>query len=77
MSSKASRCHFCNEHLSTLDNMRIHLIECGSKTDQCPHCKKYILRAIFAYHIDQNCTNPDFLDQVREKQSEFQLKKRF
>lgn len=57
-------CHFCNERLPTLDDMRTHLINCASKTDQCPHCRKYILRSIYAYHIDNNCTNPDLFDIV-------------
>ncbi len=32
---------------------------CGNKTDQCPNCKKYIRRAIFAYHYENNCANID------------------
>jgi hypothetical protein len=30
---------------------------CGNKTDQCPNCRKYIRRAIFAYHYENNCAN--------------------
>jgi hypothetical protein len=28
---------------------------CGNKTDQCPNCQKYIRRAVFAYHYENNC----------------------
>ncbi len=34
-----------------------HLMQCGNKTDQCPNCEKYIRRAIFAYHYENNCAN--------------------
>jgi hypothetical protein len=36
-----------------------HLMMCGNKTDQCPNCEKYIRRAIFAYHYENGCANPD------------------
>lgn len=36
-----------------------HLMLCGNKTDQCPNCGKYIRRAIFVYHYENNCANPD------------------
>ncbi len=68
MSSDRSKqeysCPFCNESPRTLDHMRTHLKICGSKTDQCPNCKKYIVRSILAYHIDNNCTNPDLFYEV-------------
>jgi hypothetical protein len=32
---------------------------CGNKTDQCPNCQKFIRRAIFAYHYENNCANLD------------------
>jgi hypothetical protein len=32
---------------------------CGNKTDQCPNCHKFIRRAIFAYHYENNCGNMD------------------
>jgi hypothetical protein len=32
---------------------------CGNKTDQCPNCHKFIRRAIFAYHYENNCANLD------------------
>ncbi|CAF0966444.1 unnamed protein product [Adineta ricciae] len=32
---------------------------CGNKTDQCPVCHKYVRRAIFAYHYENKCADPD------------------
>ncbi len=32
---------------------------CGNKTDQCPTCQQFIRRAIFAYHYENDCANPD------------------
>jgi hypothetical protein len=60
-------CQLCNERLSTENEMRYHLLTCGSKTELCPHCKKYIKRSYFAYHIDNNCANLNLFDEVREK----------
>ncbi len=48
------RCSFCDESLRTSDDTRTHLRICASKTDECPICNRYILRSIFAYHIDNN-----------------------
>ncbi len=39
--------------------MADHLMMCGNKTDQCPNCRKYIRRAVSAYHYENNCANPD------------------
>ncbi len=30
---------------------------CGNKTDECPNCHKFIRRAVFAYHYENNCAN--------------------
>ncbi|CAF2410008.1 unnamed protein product [Rotaria sp. Silwood2] len=35
---------------------------CGNKTDQCPNCSKFIRRAIFAYHYENNCANLEETD---------------
>ena len=35
---------------------------CGNKTDQCPKCQKYIRRAVFAYHYENDCANLDESD---------------
>jgi hypothetical protein len=37
--------------------MKDHLLQCGNKTVKCSRCSKYILRAIYAYHFDNNCSN--------------------
>ncbi len=57
-------CPFCDESFLTSDRMRTHLTQCASKTNQCPVCRKYIVRSIFAYHTDHNCTDPDLLNEV-------------
>lgn len=36
-----------------------HLMLCGNKTEQCPNCEKFIRRAIFAYHYENQCANLD------------------
>jgi hypothetical protein len=59
-------CLFCNEKFSSSNDLSIHLILCGNKTDACPKCKKYIRRAVFAYHYQNNCTNIDESDRKRD-----------
>ncbi len=51
-------CSFCNEECPA-SAIREHLMTCGNKTDQCPNCKKYVRRAIFAYQYENNCANLD------------------
>ena len=36
-----------------------HLFHCGSKTTQCPKCSKYVHRANYACHIDNQCIDFD------------------
>ncbi len=36
---------------------------CGNKTDQCPNCRKFVRRAVFAYHSDNNCANLEETDK--------------
>jgi hypothetical protein len=43
-----------------------HLMSCGNKTDQCPKCRQYVRRAIFVYHYENNCANPDALQKNEE-----------
>ncbi len=43
---------------------------CGNKTDECPNCKKFIRRAVFAYHYENNCTN------LNESEADIQLTSR-
>ncbi|CAF4418883.1 unnamed protein product [Rotaria magnacalcarata] len=52
-------CSFCNEGFVSPKAMGTHLMMCGNKTDQCPKCRRYIRRAIFAYHYENDCANPD------------------
>jgi hypothetical protein len=40
-------------------NTRDHLLQCGNKTDQCPNCRLFIRRAVFAYYYENNCANLD------------------
>ena len=37
---------------------------CGNKTDQCPNCQKFIRRAEFANHYENNCANLEDLDDT-------------
>jgi hypothetical protein len=32
---------------------------CGEKKKQCSICRKFVQRAIFAYHTENNCANLD------------------
>jgi hypothetical protein len=58
-SNESISCSFCNQQFSTSAEMGEHLIRCGNKTDQCPNCEKFIRRAIFAYHFENNCATLD------------------
>jgi GTPase Era involved in 16S rRNA processing len=62
-SNKHFSCQFCHERLSTENEMRTHLMQCGTKTEQCPRCKKYIQRSIFVYHKDNNCADLNLYDE--------------
>ncbi len=52
-------CSFCQEDFRSSKDLADHLMMCGNKTDQCPNCHKFIRRAIFAYHYENNCGNMD------------------
>ncbi|CAF1456446.1 unnamed protein product [Adineta steineri] len=54
-------CSFCDEKLPS-SSLGEHLMMCGNKTDECPRCKKFIRRAVYAYHYENNCANLDNLD---------------
>ncbi|CAF4129094.1 unnamed protein product [Rotaria sordida] len=56
------KCPFYDETISTEDAMREHLWMCGSKTEKCFQCSKYIQRMFFVYHQDNNCQNPLITD---------------
>ncbi|CAF1437284.1 unnamed protein product [Adineta steineri] len=51
-------CAFCHEEMPE-SNMRYHLYLCGSKTNQCPNCQKYVQRAVYNFHLENNCINID------------------
>lgn len=40
-----------------------HFMLCGNKTDQCPKCQRYIRRAIFAYHYENECADLEETDR--------------
>ncbi|CAF3089668.1 unnamed protein product [Rotaria socialis] len=52
-------CPLCEESLSSSIDMRIHLFRCGAKTEKCPVCQKYIHRAIYNFHVENNCIDLD------------------
>ncbi|CAF0892990.1 unnamed protein product [Rotaria sordida] len=52
-------CQFCDEYLPTSKAMGIHLFRCGTKTNKCPTCQKYVRRAIYIFHVDNNCIDLD------------------
>ena len=52
-------CSFCDSDFRSENALIDHLMMCGNKTDKCPNCGKYVRRAIFAYHYENNCANPD------------------
>ncbi|CAF3935530.1 unnamed protein product [Rotaria sp. Silwood1] len=56
-------CSFCNNTFTSTKEMGDHLLLCGNKTDQCPNCKKFIRRAMFAYHYENNCADVDAIDK--------------
>jgi phage FluMu protein Com len=47
-------------------DLRDHLVHCGTKTDQCPQCNKFIQRAFFAYHYENNCANVNEIEGSKE-----------
>ncbi|CAF1383624.1 unnamed protein product [Adineta steineri] len=51
-------CELCNENIPSY-NMTYHLNQCGNKTIKCSKCQNYIRRAIYNYHLDNNCTDLD------------------
>jgi hypothetical protein len=59
MESFNAACVFCDETFSSSKAMSDHLVLCGNKTDLCPTCRRFIRRAIYAYHFENNCANLD------------------
>ncbi|UJR17668.1 hypothetical protein I4U23_004564 [Adineta vaga] len=56
------QCSFCEQAHTSTEALGKHLMQCGNKTDECPKCRKYIRRAIFVYHYENNCSNVDETD---------------
>lgn len=52
-------CSFCRESFTTAKAMSTHLTTCGNKTEVCPNCNGFVRRAIFIYHRDHHCNDPD------------------
>jgi hypothetical protein len=65
-------CSFCEEGFESSEFMMDHLMICGNKTDPCPNCGKYVRRAIFAYHYENNCANFDEPPTDNEKHNKSQ-----
>ncbi|CAF3384849.1 unnamed protein product, partial [Rotaria sp. Silwood2] len=59
-------CFFCNQRIESSEKLKEHLTLCGNKTDQCPNCRKFIRRAIFTYHYENDCSNPEEHNQSSE-----------
>ncbi|CAF1658197.1 unnamed protein product, partial [Adineta ricciae] len=51
-------CSLCHEEIPTKD-MSEHLVHCGTKTEKCPNCQKFIQRSIYNYHLENNCIISD------------------
>ncbi|CAF0825418.1 unnamed protein product [Rotaria sordida] len=61
-------------YFSSSTAIREHLLVCGNKTDQCPKCRKFIRRAIFAYHYENDCAYIDeFNDLVSTTSTGFDV----
>ncbi|CAF0881390.1 unnamed protein product [Rotaria sp. Silwood1] len=60
--SRSIKCSFCQELQPSSSALSAHLMLCGNKTDKCPNCRKFIRRAIFAYHYENNCANLEETD---------------
>jgi phage FluMu protein Com len=63
-------CVFCKESLSSSDAMRDHLNMCGNKTERCLKCGQFIRRAIFSYHLENNCLTLNENDESLEREDD-------
>jgi len=66
-------CSFCNEEFRSSKAMGDHLLMCGNKTDECPNCHKFIRRAVFAYHYENDCAEFDIPTTGDNKLCDFVL----
>ena len=60
-STRVRSCMFCDKELQESE-LADHLLMCGNKTDECPRCRKFVRRAVFAYHYENHCADPDELE---------------
>ncbi|CAF0992989.1 unnamed protein product [Rotaria magnacalcarata] len=60
--SQSFQCCFCQKLHSSSIALSDHLMLCGNKTDLCPKCRKFIRRAIFAYHYENECASLEETD---------------
>ncbi len=58
------------EKIVASNEMSYHLFDCGSKTIRCPNCSKYIHRASYTYHVDNQCIDFDEDDIQTDNQDE-------
>ncbi len=58
-------CVLCGKSVAS-NEMNYHLVHCASKTNRCPNCSKYICRANYTFHVDNNCID---LDEDNEEES--------
>ena len=65
-SVSAFKCSFCHESFLRIGDLGKHFEICANKTDRCPNCQKFVRRAIFAYHYENNCANVDKSDDESE-----------
>ncbi|CAF4006917.1 unnamed protein product [Rotaria sp. Silwood1] len=59
--NRSIQCSFCQEIFSS-NLIRDHLLSCGNKTDECPHCRQFIRRSHFTYHYENNCASIDDIE---------------
>jgi phage FluMu protein Com len=50
--------------------MRDHLNMCGNKTERCLKCGQFIRRAIFSYHLENNCLTLNENDESLEREDD-------
>ncbi len=60
---------FCQEIQKSSEALKEHFMLCGNKTDECPNCHKFIRRAVFAYHYENNCANLNETESTKSNTS--------
>lgn len=71
---KQVMCEFCEASFPK-DQFRVHQLDCGNRTEECPRCKEFIKRRDFKDHVQaRKCK--DYAERLREKELEKDLKRR-